>query len=61
VVRVIDADFEDALLLCLDAVEAAGSLEEARDRIVYLLDLYREARHAVRAEAIRAQLGVLHL
>ena len=57
----VEADFEDALLMCLDAVEGTGSLEEARDRIVYLLDLYREARHAVRAKVIREQLGAMRL
>ena len=55
----LDADFEDALLICLDVLETTNSMEEAREGIIYLLDLYREAKHAARAKVIKKQLGAL--
>jgi len=58
VVRVIDADFEDALLICLDVLEASVSLEEAQKRIMYLLNAYREARQVVRVKMIKEQLDI---
>lgn len=54
----IDADFEDGLLICLDVVEGSTSLKEARDRIVYLVDAYWEAKHGARVEVIKEKLGV---
>jgi len=57
-VGVIDADFEDGLLICLDVLDGSTSLDEARGRIVYLVEAYREVEHSARVEVIREQLGI---
>lgn len=50
--------FEDGLLVCLDIVYKSTSLDEAKDKILHLLEAYKGVEHEVRLESIKEQLGL---
>ena len=50
--------FEDGLLLCLDILQRARSVDEAEKKIIHLLDAYKESHHSGRVEMIKDQLGI---
>jgi len=58
VVRVIDADFEDALLICLDVVEDSASQEEAVLKLNKILRAFREVVYIHKKESLRNRLGI---
>ncbi len=56
--EMVNATFEDGLLVCLEIVEASESREEAQRRIIQVLDAFREMHHGGRVQLIKDELGI---
>jgi len=54
----LNPTFEDGLLICLDILDGAGSSDEAQQKIIQVLDVFREVNHRNRSQVIKDQLGV---